>query len=248
MLPAKTLTLAVLCMLPLRWPHRTWSQVSKDFLAFPLCLCLHLTGMPPILPLSAAIAYVVWVSLPGSFSSLTLPRHSEFMRTLVFPPGEEPDECNVCWDNENRLAQLPCWHRCCEGCLRLMGQLSQTACPTCRAPLFSKRDRIMFVMSKGSVAVAVVNIAVYSLRLLLNLQAGNFLNAGICFGSMCPMAWYLRAMIGFCRERGESWWRDAAAATKEPASFELKMASFAFGTGVFLFFQTVWITRGSLCA
>jgi hypothetical protein len=246
-LPLQTLTLIVLCGLPLQWPHRTWSDVSKDLLACVLCLCGHFTGAPPRLPFSLAIAYVVWVSTPGSFSSLVLPRHSEFMRTLAFPPGGEPEECKVCWDDENRLAQMPCGHRFCESCLELIGERFQTACPMCRVPLFSRYDRMMFVVSKSAVAISAVNLAIYSLRLVRELQAGRFVQATVSFGSMFPMVFYLSFTIYQCRKKGENWWRDSATPT-EPTRGQLQSASFALGTGLFVFFQKLWVTRSSMYA
>jgi RNA polymerase subunit RPABC4/transcription elongation factor Spt4 len=159
MLPLQTLTLVVLCGLPLQWSHRTWSEVLKDLLACVLCLCGHFTRMLPRLLFSLAIAYVAWVSTPESFSSLTLPRHSKFMRTLFFPPGEEleePEESKVCWDDNNRLAHMPCGHRFCESCLQLMGEQFQTACPMCRVPLFSRHDRMMFIVSKSALAISAI--------------------------------------------------------------------------------------------
>lgn len=203
--------------------------------------------MPPRLPFSLAIAYLIWVSTPGSFSSLTLPRHSEFMRTLVFPPGEESEECKVCWDDKDRLAQMPCGHRFCKNCLQLMGQGFQTACPMCRVPLFSRHDRLMFIVSKSAVAISGVNFAIYSLRLFRELQAGKLIYATVSFGSMLPMVFHLFVMISLCRKNGEHWWRDSATAT-EPTLGQLKAAAFALGTGLFLFFQTLWITRSRMYA
>ena len=249
MLPLQTLTLVALCGLPPQWLHRTWPEVSRDLVASVLCFSGHFTGMPPRLPLSLAIAYVVWVSTPGSFSSLTLPRHSEFMRNLVFPPTEKPEDCKVCWD-EKRLAQVPCGHRFCKSCLQLIGERFQTACPICRTPLFSRYDRMMFMVSKGAVAIASVNLAIYSLRLVRELQASKYALAIVSLGSMSPMVFYLVFAFYQCRQKGEDWWRDSADPKKpsQPNQGQLKAAAFALGTGLFIFVQTLWIASSGTYA
>jgi hypothetical protein len=249
MLPLKTLTLVVLCGLPPQWLHRTWTEVSRDLVASVLCFSGHFTGMPPRLPFSLAIAYVVWVSTPGSFSWLTLPRHSEFMRSLVFPPTEQPEDCKVCWD-EKRLAQIPCGHRFCKSYLQLIGERYQTSCLVCRTPLFSRYDRMMFMVSKGAVAIAAVNLAIYPLRLVRELQASKYALAIVSLGSMSPMVFYLVFVIFQCRQKGEDWWRDSADPEKlsQPTQGRLKAAAFALGTGLFIFSQTLWITRNGIYA
>jgi hypothetical protein len=53
--------------------------------------------------------------------------------------------------------------------------------------------------------------------------------------------------IGHCLRNGENWWRDSATPT-EPTHGQLMAASFALGTGLFVFFQTLWVTRSSMYA
>lgn len=248
MLPLQTLTLVFLCALPLQWSYKTWPAISRDLLASVLCLYGHsVTMIPPRLPFSLAIAYVVWVSTPSSFSSLTLPRHSEFMRNLVFPPSEEPEECKICWDDA-RLAQMPCGHRFCKRCLQLMGEQFQTTCPMCRVPLFSKHDRMMFIVSKSAVAISAVNLAIYALRVFRELQAGKHALAVVSLGSTLPMLFHLAFTIYQCRKKGENWWRDSVTSTTEPTGRQLRAAGFALGSGLFLFVQTLWVTRSKMYA
>lgn len=228
MLPLQTLTLHVLCGLPLQWPYKRWPAIPRDLLASLLCIYGHsLTGTPPRLPFSLAVAYVVWVSTPGSFRSLTLPRHSEFMCNLTLPPNEEPEECKVCWDDV-RLARMPCGHRFCKRCLQLMGEQFQTACPMCRVPLFSRHDRAMFIVSKSAVAISALNLAIYApLKVLREVQAGKYALVVISLCSTLPMIFHLLFTTYQCRKKGENWWRDSAENTKEPTSRQLKAAGFA---------------------
>lgn len=248
MLPLQTLTLVVLCGLPLQWPYRSWPAIPRDLLASLLCIYGHsFTGTPPRLRFSLAVAYVVWVSTPGSFSSLILPRHSEFMHNLTISPDDELEECKVCWDDA-RLAQRPCGHRFCKRCLQLMGEQFQTSCPMCRVPLFSRHDRAMFVVSKSAVAISAGILDIYALRVMREVQAGKYALAVVSLGSTLPMIFHLLFTIYQCRKKGENWWRDSAENTKEPTSRQLKAAGFALGSGLFLFVQTLWVTRSSMYA
>ena len=248
MLPLRNLTSNVLCALPLQWPYKKWSDIFRDLLASLLCIYGHsLTGTPPRLPFSLAIAYVVWVSTPGSFSSLTLPRHSEFMHNLTLSPNEGPEECKVCWDDA-RLARMPCGHRFCKRCLHFMGEQFQTCCPMCRIPLFSRHDRAMFIVSKSAVAIPAVNLPIYTLRVTREVQAGKHALAVVSLGSTLPMLFHLAFTIYQCRKKGENWWRDSATSTTEPTGRQWKAAGFALGGGLFLFVQTLWVTRSSIYA
>ncbi|KAF2725495.1 hypothetical protein K431DRAFT_196219, partial [Polychaeton citri CBS 116435] len=95
------------------------------------CLAWH-RSKQPLLPLSLAVGYTVWTSLPESFKSLNLPSHSVFMHRLqLVQPRNELDECKICWDSTHRLAEFSCGHRYCEHCLQLMGEHLQTTCPMC---------------------------------------------------------------------------------------------------------------------
>lgn len=248
MLALQTLTLVALCGLPLQWPYKTWPAISRDLLASIHCLYSHsITTLPPRLPFSLAIANVVWVSTASSFSSLTLPRHSEFMQSLVFPPSEEPEECKICWDDA-LLAQMPCGHRFCKSCLQLMGEQFQTSCPMCRAPLSSKHDRMMFIVSKSAVAISAVNFAIYALRVFREVQARKYTLAVVSLGSTCPMMFHLLFTVYQCRKKGGNWWRDSATSTTEPTGRQLKAAGFAVGNGLLLFVQTLWVRRSSMYA
>ena len=172
------------------------------------------------------------------------------MQNLTLSPDEEPEEpeeCKVCWDDA-RLASMPCGHHFCKRCLQLMGEQFQTSCPMCRVPLFSRRDPMMFIVSKSAVAISAVNLAIYSLRLLREVQARRYALAVVSLGSMSPMIFHLLFTIYQCRTKGENWWRDSAASTTELTSGQLKAAGFTLETGLFLFVQTLWVTRSGVHA
>ncbi|KEQ61976.1 uncharacterized protein M437DRAFT_25852, partial [Aureobasidium melanogenum CBS 110374] len=103
-----------------------------DILVYVSCLVLHNLSRP-LLSLCLAIAYTTWVSLPGSFASLALPSHAQFLEQTPFqaPPHTEEEMCIVCWGEEATLGKLPCKHMVCKNCLEAMEPALQTACPMC---------------------------------------------------------------------------------------------------------------------
>jgi hypothetical protein len=106
----------------------------------------------------------------------------------------------------------------------------------------------MFIVSKGAVAISAVNLAIYALRMLREVQAGKYALAVVSLCSTLPMSFHLLFTIYQCRTKGENWWRDSVTSTTEPTSGQLKAAGFALGTGLFLFVQTLWVTRSKMYA
>ena len=109
--------------------------------------------------------------LPGSLNCLNLPTYDQFERsvTTVQHAGEE---CKVCWDTAHPLARLTCGHLYCLG-----NKYFQTACPTCRTPLFSTNDRIILAVSKVSVACASVNTVLHVLMYIHELRTAHYFGA-----------------------------------------------------------------------
>jgi hypothetical protein len=242
MIPLQALTAGVLCSLFLQWPRATWSGYVRDLVAGLSCLALNLRK-PATLSLSLAIAYVVWTFVPGSLSSLNLPSYAKFRRTTVFvEPKDESDECRVCYDTAHALAQLPCGHRFCEGCLQLMNEHFHTACPMCRRPLFSSYDRTVFVMFKASVTCGAVNAILHLLMCIHEVRSAQYYAAVFSFGFSCLISRYLWHIGVLVRAFGENWWRGGATAMgMTPVS--VRAACLGLGSGVFLLCQTLWTSR-----
>lgn len=246
MLPLQALTAAVLCSLSLQYPHPVASAYIPDLLALLSSYLLHLLTKPPTLPLTLALAYAAWTFLPGSFASLNLPSYATFKRTTTFiTPKEdasESDECRVCWDTAHALAQLPCGHRVCEGCLDLMNEHCQTACPMCRRPLFASSDAACFVLTKASVAVGVVNTTLHVLVCVHEVRSGHNLGAMLSFGFSCMIGRYLWLYGILIRNFGENWWRGSPA-TVGSSTRSVKAACLALVTGIGLLCSTLWTSR-----
>lgn len=242
--PLQALTAAVLCGLPLQYPRPVRSAYIRDFVAALSCLLLHLRK-PATLSLSFAIAYVVWTLVPGSFSSLTLPSYATFKRATSFvEPKDESDECKVCWDTAHLLAQLPCGHHVCEGCLELMNEHFQTACPTCRRPLFCVHDRAVFVLTKASATCGAVNIVLHFLVGVYELRSAAYYHAIFSIGfSYAIGRYHLWLYWILISEYGENWWRGSPAATRGESAISLQRAGLASVTGIVLLFQTLWTSR-----
>jgi hypothetical protein len=117
-----------------------------------------------------------------------------------------------------------------------------------RVPLFSRHDRAMFVVSKGAVAISAVNLAIYAPRVICEVQAKKYALAVVSLGSTCPMVFHLLFTTYQCRKKGENLWRDSATSTTEPTSGQLEAAGSALGAGLFLFVQTLWVTRSKMYA
>lgn len=216
---ASSLTPAVLCTLLLRWWHTTQRQMIIDLTACMLCLALYPMKQPQ-LPLALAVAYTVWTHLSISYEASGLPSHSTFMRNLVFvKQGRKPDDCIVCWDHEHRLAQLFCGHRCCDRCLQLLGEDSQTTCPLCRRSLFSVDnglfcDRVEAAAWKGMVVCLALPTALHFLAGLHDVQRAQAPEALLSFVCALLYGFFLLTMAG-------SIWRYGAKSYMGPHDAEV---------------------------
>ena len=245
MKPLQALTAVVLCSLPLQYPHSVRSAYISDLIAVLSCLLLSLRK-PATLSLSLAIAYVVWTLVPGSLSSLNLPSYAKFKRNTVFVhPKDESDECKVCYDTAHALAQLPCGHRFCEGCLQLMNEHFHTACPMCRRPLFSSYDRTVLAVMKASVACGAVNAALHLLVCVHELRSAQYYSAIFSLGFSCAIGRYLWHVGVLVRAFGENWWRGGAT-TMGTTPVSVRAVCLALGSGVFLLCQTLWTSKAVL--
>ena len=236
----KALTFATLCSLPLRWSRSASEALVRDLIACLSCLVLHIYELPS-LSLSFAIAYSVWMLLPGSLDSLNLPKYAQFMQSVTIAQHAD-EECKVCWDTAHPLARLSCGHLCCIGCLKLMYKHFQTACPMCRIPLFSTNDRIILVVAKASVACASVNMVLHVLMCIHELQTAHYFGALFSLSFSCGLGWYISATYVLVGEFGDNWWRGTAG-TVGPDPMTLQSACIALGTGSILLCQTLWTTR-----
>lgn len=125
-----------------------WHRTAYNLVVWLLCLFLLQLQTPrETLAFCLAIGYTAWNLLPGSFTSLDLPSHSNFMRGLRVQ--DKQAECMFCWD-ELPLVQLPCKHQACVQCLQPMGENCQTTCPMCRRPLFNAMDWLLFAAMKSA--------------------------------------------------------------------------------------------------
>jgi energy-coupling factor transporter transmembrane protein EcfT len=87
----------------------------------------------------------------------------------------------------------------------------------------------MFVVSKSAVAISAVNLAIYALRVIREIQARTYALAVVSIGSTLPMIFHLLFTTYQCRKKGENLWRDSATSTTEPTGKQLKAAGSCFG-------------------
>lgn len=229
---------SILSISLLRWPRQDWSQRFVHLAIWVVCLVLHQLGLP-LLSFTFAVGFIVWTWLPGSLKSLNLPDHSQFMRSLgTLPPGDdgEHEECMICWDTKHPLAELSCKHKLCKGCLQLMGQHYQTACPLCHEALFSIHDRKIFAITKTSVALAVVNWTLYILSATKNIQLGEFGMASVAAFVLFSNAVHFWTVSLSIRSSGDSWWRG----TPSKEGMQLRYISINLAMNVFNLALTLW--------
>lgn len=236
----QALPFAALCSLSLRWSRPASEALVRDFIASLSCLFLHICELPS-LSLSFAIAYSVWMLLPGSLNPFNLPKYAQFMQSVTIAQHAD-EERKVCWDTAHPLAQSPpCGHFCCIGCLKLMNKHFQTACPMCRTPLFSMNDRVILAVTKASVACASVNTVLRVLICIHELQTAHYLGALFSLSFSCGLGWYVSATYILVEAFGDNWWRGTAG-TVGPDPMTLQSACIVLGTSCFLLCQTLWTT------
>lgn len=154
-------TYMVLCLLLLQLGRKTWPYYIADLITGLSCAALH-HFKQPLLSFNLAIGYTVWNSIPGSLAAARLPTHSEFMRSLkIREPKDCPVECLICWDDDRTSAELPCGHKFCLPCIKLLtaGESFKNTCPTCRRQLFQVAERFLLAAMKGNFSCAVLLIA-----------------------------------------------------------------------------------------
>ena len=239
---AQAFTIGVMTALAVQWRTRPWLQRFLDATICLACLFWRQPNLPLLLP-SFALAYTVWTTLPGSSKNLNLPSHSKFMRQLKLVQSvEKQDECGVCWNDNQELAELPCGHICCRRCLQLMGDNFQTACPFCRRPLFCRYDRAVYVLTKGGMMCTTLN-ALFSLaQFVLEIRRARYLDAILPLGTLCGLGGFLAYTSALYRYFDENWWRGAPATTGSNG-WSLQAALSACSTGAFLLWQTFWKTN-----
>ncbi|KAK4539272.1 hypothetical protein LTR36_000826 [Oleoguttula mirabilis] len=218
------LTFTVLACALLQWPRKRWLPRLADVNTFLFCAALSWQQRPHLALLAAnlAVGHVIWTSLPGSslvVAEHLLPTHKEFMHSLVtttsaLVDGEEGEEekmaCMVCWCGENPLADLPCGHQACTGCLQSMGSHQrQIGCPLCRQPLFRGDERLAFHLRKGRVVSVAINAVLSSVTIAYRLRRGESWRAFISV--LMLLLSVVSTWLGFPLKQlqgsGGNWWR-----------------------------------------
>jgi hypothetical protein len=240
-----TITLGILSLNLLQWQYKSGTHRIGDILAYVTCLILHNLS-PPLLSLCLAIAYTTWVSLPGSFTSLALPSHEQFLKQTTFqaPPHTEEEICIVCWDEEALLGKLPCKHTVCKNCLEAMGSALQTACPMCKHPLFSLHDRLVFCISKAHVSIQAVTSTLHLLVLYDEVQHYRYFNIAITLAFITFLGWILvKGYDPLIKSGGENWWR-LRASCKGGMGRAMRSAGLAFVMSATVLCHTLYRNRG----
>lgn len=245
---AGKVTFAVLCTLLLRRRHTTRGQRARDIKVCVLCLVLYPLKRPQ-LPLALAIAYTVWTYVPGSHNARDLPDHATFMRNLLFvTQSEPPTHCIVCCNRAHRLAALPCRHRCCDRCLRLISEDFHAACPNCRRRLFSTDDgrvhhRVEPLAAKANVILTAITVVLQILNCFHELRRAQLAAAIDSFGCALTLSCPLLAVGFLVRLYGEDWWRIALGTVGDSTSLSESLACVVFALYGALLCGTLWETR-----
>lgn len=243
-----TLTIAPFGLVFIQQQNRITSTIFAAITTSTICtiLLIYPVTVHHLLPPLLSLTLLIWTSLPGSFADIQhLPSHSTFMRSLVIiQRRQDEDDCKICWTSTSPLALLPCDHKACTTCLRTMGTYFQTACPQCRRPLFGTYDRLVFVVSKGSVVCAATNFILFTLQAILELRQGKGMwDLAVTIGSLWGLGGYLSCIWRLVGAFGGNWWRGAPGETNwMKGSGTPVMACVAFGTGLGLLVQTVGVS------
>lgn len=215
----------------------TWHRIAQNIVVWSCSVgLLHLSQPREVWTFCLALGYTVWNLLPGSFTSLNLPTHSTFMRTLEVQ--DKQAECMVCWE-ELCLAALPCRHEACERCLQLMGDDCQTACPMCRKPLFGVLDWQVLAAMKTSVVSMAITSTICFPEALHEILRRHYLHGGIwmaCHFLVGFMLWLIvtRGII----PRKETWWR------LTPGAWRLGNVCVMFGASIYSVVLKLWLFEG----
>jgi hypothetical protein len=151
---------------------------------------------------------------------------------------DEKAECITCWDT-HLLANMPCGHGVCVGCLQLMGTHCQTACPMCRTPLFGILDWPVLAAMKTAITSFTVFIPL-CLRCALDeakqSQYRNFVVWMGCFYFTVFILWW--AVTRTVIPRGQDWWRLSFG------QWRLGHVGVIFGSSVWSLGLMVWLQEG----
>jgi hypothetical protein len=182
-------TYAVLCLLLLQLGRKTWPYYAADLATSLACATLH-RFKQPLLSFNLAIGYTIWNLIPGSLAAKDLPSHSEFMQSLkIKEPTDTPTDCVICWESDQSTAELPCGHKFCLPCIKLMtsGEKFQTTCPTCRQPLFNVAERFQIAGMKGNYTCFVLTLSRGILHFAHEFARRHYVMAAVDFAMVCGM-------------------------------------------------------------
>lgn len=213
---------------------RNWRRTVYDIVAWSICMgFLRLREPREVWAFCFAIGYTTWNLLPGSFTSLDLPCHSTFVRSVEMQ--DKQVECPVCWE-VHTVAQLPCGHGICNPCLQLMGKHYQTACPMCRRPLFSAMDWPVLGAMKSAVASLAITVPLCLLDAIHQGSRSHYRNAAIWFGCFLINGFWLWTIVTrMVIPRQENWWRLTAG------QWRLGHVCVTFGTSVWSVGLMLWL-------
>lgn len=243
------LTVLALSCLFVFWHRRPLKQRFIDLVICFSCSGLHHAKFQlPLLSLALAISYTLFTCSPGNFASLTLQTYPDFKRGLPIVPtitndsGEMVEEdCPVCYDSNQIIAQLPCNHRCCISCLDLMAKRLYTMCPQCRTPLFAVYDHWIYVLYKGAMAslgTCLTLCAVVGVHFFRNGAWGNTY-ALLYLGSVFPMGYFFQWYCDIMRLFGDDWWRGRG--NNSGRFSDVVVAACECGAGMWFIGQTVFL-------
>jgi len=190
-------TYAFLCLLLLQLGRKAWPYYAADLATSLACVTLH-HFKQPLLSFNLAIGYTIWNLIPGSLAAKDLPSHSEFMRSLkIKAPADSPTECVICWEDDQSQAELPCGHRFCLACIKLMttGEKIQNTCPTCRKPLFEIAERFQLAAMKGNYTGFVLTFCRAVLHLTHEFTRKNYVMASFAFAMVVAMSAFLAYIL-----------------------------------------------------
>lgn len=226
----QALTVLALSFLFILW-RKAWTQRVIDLSICIICISLHHLTLP-LLSLGIAVGHTFFTTSPGNFTSLELPTYAEFTRQLKHESSEE-QECGICYDSSQTLAQLPCSHYCCIRCLDLMAKDIQTICPYCRRPLFDVYDRWVYVLTKGCFSFYGADAFLCAVIGVHYCKQAAWGGALLFLGASCYFGVCFYMFLDLMKQFGDTWWRGGLASGMKP--FDVKMQAFGCSVGISVF-------------
>lgn len=159
----------------------SWKRLVGDISVALLCIALHFLQLS-MLFVAIAIGYAICYGTPGCFARSDLPSRAAFMRGLTVTANQE--HCNICHDDVERLASLPCDDFCCAGCF--LATKVCTVCPYmyCKNPLYDQdHDRRHATLIKGLHACLALAHGFGSYVAGHYAKQGSFVPAGLLLGA-----------------------------------------------------------------